>query len=286
MRVAWTRDAPPAKTIALAECEAKSDRPGDVATLLSPIVRRSAGTDDERLRAQTLFDAARARVATIGIEIDVQEANVTLDGLALGHAPFADPIFVAPGQHTFTAQTPGRAPMRREIDVKAGEVTALVLRVVPLRADAIGYDAAVDPIPPPTEPRSRSTPLMLGGASIAFVAFTTALALNLVANANANSAIRAQASIHQAGGASSACTAPSPLYARDCSTLHDALAARDTYANLAVAGYVVAGAAAVATIAYVVWPARGPEKHGWTATVRPSPMVGAGTGGLQLTGKF
>lgn len=286
MRVAWTRDAPPEKTILLAECEAKADRPREVAELLSPLVRTSAGTDDERLRAQTLFDAARARVAAVGLEVDVQDANVSIDGLALGHAPFADPLFLAPGRHTFTAQTPGRAPMRREVDVRAGESTALVLRVIPLRADAIGYDAPTDPIAAAAEPRTRSTPLILGGASIAFVAFTTALALNLAANAQANIARRTQTSIHDAGGSASACTAPTAIYARDCSTLHNALSSRDTYANLSVAGYVVASAAAVATIAYVVWPAEGREKRGWVSSVRPSPLVGTGTGGLQLTGKF
>ena len=286
MRAAWTRDAPAAKTIALAECEAKSDRPRDVAELLSPLVRTSAGTDDERLRAQTLFDAARARVGAVGLEVDVQEAHVSIDGLAVGQAPFVDPVFLAPGHHTFTAQTPGRAPARREIDVRAGESTALVLRVIPLRADAIGYDAPTDPIAAATEPRTRSTPLILGGASVAFVALTTALALNLAANAQANIARRAQASIHDAGGSASACTGPTAPYARDCSTLHDALGSRDTYANASIAGYVVAGAAAVATIAYVVWPAQSAEKRGWVSSVRPAPMVGAGTGGLQLTGKF
>ena len=224
--------------------------------------------------------------ATIIIEVDSGEANVQLDGQPIEGALSAKRLPVIAGHHVVVASIAGRPPTHREIDVRAGETVGVVLHVVPLSADAIGYDAPQDDGPSPADHGAPRLPLILLGAGVSLVALGLGLGFNLAANSDSNEAVAQQIVIGQAGGTTSTCSTPAARFAPACTGLRDDLVARDQNADVAVAAYATAGVAAAATIAYAVW-ARSTEGHRrWLSSLRPAPIVGTSTGGFAVAGVF
>jgi hypothetical protein len=70
--------------------------------------------------------------------------------------------------------------------------------------------------------------------------------------------------------------------AATCAKLDDALAQTDTSRKLAIAGYVGAGVVAIATTAYLLWPAAKNQ----APALRMLPWVGPTTAGLVAQGGF
>jgi hypothetical protein len=230
---------------------------------------------------------ATALDASVIVEIDSGDANVTLDGQPIEGALSGKRLPVSAGHHVVEAHVAGRPPIRREVDVSAGGTTGVVLHVVPLAADAIGYDAPEGQGPLPPDHGSPRIPLILAGAGVSIVALGLGVGFNLLATSNSNDAVAQQTAIGRAGGTTSICHGPASGFAQACTALHDELVARDRNADIAVAAYATAGVAAAATIAYAVWSIPKEERHQrWTSSLRPAPIVGANTGGIAVLGVF
>jgi hypothetical protein len=223
--------------------------------------------------------------ATIIIEVDSGEAKVHLDGQPIAGALSGNASPVIAGHHVVEAFTSGRPPIRREVDVPAGGTVGVVLRVVPLSADAIGYDAPKKDPPRPDRGPPR-LPLILVGAGVSIVALGLALGFNLGANAKSNDAEAQQIVIGQAEGTISSCNAPTLRFAPACTALHDDLVARDENADVAVAAYATAAVAAAATIAYAIWSIPSEGHRRWTSSLQLAPILGTSTGGFAVAGVF
>jgi hypothetical protein len=224
--------------------------------------------------------------ASMIIEVDPCEANVQLDGQPIEGGFSAKRLSVSAGHHVVEAHIGRRPPIRREVDVLAGGTAGIVLHVVPLSADAIGYDEPQGEAPAPAARDAIRLPLILTGAGVTLVALGLGAGFNLLATSSSNDAVAHQVAIGQAGGTTSSCYAPAAGFARACTALHDDLAARDRNADVAVAAYATAGVAAVATIVYAIWSLQ-PERHRkWTSSLRPAPIVGTSTGGFAVAGVF
>lgn len=287
-RAAWQKDPKIDPSTALAACELKAEHYIEAARAIAPFVSAGAGTVPERRRTARISDAARARVLTIKIEVDVLDADVFIDDLPVGRAPFAVPLFVAPGSHTITAKADGRTPVQQVVSGGAGDSTSAVLRLVPLRSDYIGFDV------PSTQPApnadGKSVPLIVTGSAIAGVAFIVGVTFTVLTAAKGSTISDRQKSIVANGGSTGSCSAPGATFADDCAALHDALTKRDSLGNIAVGSFLISGAVIGATLAYAFWPTRR-KRELWEpsfagARVRPEPMIGAGGGGLLLKGSF
>lgn len=223
--------------------------------------------------------------AMILIEVDSGEASVLLDGQAVDGAHSVKRVPVLPGHHVVEASVPKRRPIRREVDVLAGGTVGVVLHMVPLSTDAIGYDAPQEDAPGVNRSAPR-LPLILAGAGLSLVALGLGIGFNLAANSNSNSAVAQQITIGQAGGTTSSCSTSAGRFAGACTALRDDLTSRDQNADVAVAAYATAGVAAAATIAYAFW-SRAREGHPtWTSSLYPAPIIGASTGGVAVAGVF
>jgi hypothetical protein len=233
-----------------------------------------------------LSTPAPALDATIIVEVDSGDANVHLDGQPIAGALSGNRSPVMAGHHVVEAFAAGRPPIRREIDVPAGATVGVVLHVVPLSVDAIGYDAPKEDGPPRPDRGPPRLPLILIGAGVSIVALGLALGFNLAASAQSNDAEAQQVVIGQAEGTTSTCNTPTRRFAPACTALHDDLVARDQNADVAVAAYATAAGAAAATIAYAVWsiPTEGHQR--WTSSLRPAPIFGTSTGGFAVAGVF
>lgn len=243
-------------------------------------------TDPPRERLTPAPTPGPALDTTIILEVDSPEAGVQLDGQPIEGTFSARRLPVSPGHHVVEAHVAGRPPLRREVDVEAGGTAGVVLHIVPLSADAIGYDLPEGERPGPAGRDAIRLPLILGGAGLTIVALGVGVGFNLLATSSSNDAVAQQTLLGQAGGTTSSCHAPAARFARACTALHDELVARDRNADVAVAAYATAGVAATATIAYAVWSLAPERRPRWTDSLRAAPIVGASTGGFVVAGVF
>jgi hypothetical protein len=272
--------AAPSQALAYAECVKDID-PRKAAAAASSVLHPNAGSTQERARAEQILQQLRPRLVTLSVEVDVSGARVTVDGHPVGVSPLPDPLYLEPGHHVVAATYPGAGDAHREFDANLGDATGMVLRLAPSREQAAPTSAA----PETVTHRKRSTPLIIAGVAVAAAALTTGIVFTVLVNARWNDAASDQNAIFAQSTSPAPCGSPTGSLVGACSTLHDDLSARDTWANGAVIAYVVAGAAAASTLAYVFWPDPRPKSDDPVA-VRPAPMVGRNAGGLFLEGSF
>lgn len=82
---------------------------------------------DELQNARSLFEAARAKVGAVTINVNVSDAEVRVDGNVVGRAPLADLVFVDPGRMVIEARREGYETSRKPLDVAAGSTTTVEL---------------------------------------------------------------------------------------------------------------------------------------------------------------
>ncbi len=69
------------------------------------------------------------RVATATIEVDVSGAEITVDDLAVGTSPLADPVLLNVGKRKISAKIPGKPAATRVIVVAGGDSVTVKLEV-------------------------------------------------------------------------------------------------------------------------------------------------------------
>jgi hypothetical protein len=234
-------------------------------------------------RAQSVV--APAATAQLSVEVDMVGLEIFLDGRSVGVAPLEDPVTITAGHHTLATQAPGHERAEREFDVNAGDSKLVVLHPIPFSREALGYDV-LEQAPRPEPTRDRSPVVAIVGGSVALLSLGFALTTNVWANHDADDARAYRTSLYQGGATNSTCASPTPSHMATCGSLQTALNNHDLHADLAVAGYIAAGAVAAATIAYWLWPASTAERPYGIGQVRPAPMLSDHAGGLQLMGSF
>ena len=114
------------------------------------------------------------------------------------------------------------------------------------------------------------------------MALAGGIAFTVLSNRSRSDADGIRATIVNANGD---CTASSPSFAGQCKALYQSAEDRDLYGNVAVAGYLIAGGAAVATTLYLLVPR--PEPSGAeTPAVRVVPAASPYGGGIRIEGTF
>jgi hypothetical protein len=284
-RAAWTKEPKVETATALAKCDVEAERFGEAASALAPYVDPN-GPKVPSAEVKKIYEAARAHVLALKIEVDVLGADVAIDGASVGRSPLVEPLFVTPGSHTIVVKADAYAPVTLMAAGGAGESRALNVRVIPQRRDVVGYDMpSTQPAPPG---RGRSGVVLIVGYASAGVAAAIGVALAALAIGKSSSADDQRKAIAGAGGNTTTCAAPAGAFVDPCASLHDTLSKRDSLANGSLVSFAVGGALLGATIAYALWP-QGRSRDRWEPTlarVRPEPLVGRGVGGLVVTGSF
>src|SRR5258706_168521 len=79
-----------------------------------------AGKDVKKDMVKTVARAVlklRAKVASVRITVDADDATVTVDGRPVGTTPLDKPVYVDPGKRVFVAEADGHSPARVEQEV-------------------------------------------------------------------------------------------------------------------------------------------------------------------------
>jgi hypothetical protein len=225
----------------------------------SPADRRAAG--------EAVLREASAKVATVRLRIDVDGAEVLVDGRPIGTAPLVLPIFFDPGHHTLEARQDDYPWQRVPIEAVAGTSSDVVFK---LKTELIE--------PLPTTPRAVVPGAVLGGVvGAALVTGIVLLAEGAAKRGDSRTLNDAIQAAHRG------CVTGAANFDAWCTELNDAVHRSDTFHNAGVGVLVGAGAAAVGTVAYFVWPASTPSKP---RALTIAPMLSAANAGLLFSGSF
>ena len=113
----------PAVLLNLGTAELKSNRPDEGGNHLQQFLRQhTAATAEQKAAAEKGIAEAKKKTAFLIVVCDVLNADVTVDGTAVGKTPMMDVHFVKPGKHSVVATHQGKS-VTVEVDAKAGSAT-------------------------------------------------------------------------------------------------------------------------------------------------------------------
>ncbi|WP_437296030.1 hypothetical protein [Sorangium sp. So ce426] len=273
----------------LAACELKVGRYRDAAEHLAFLMRPTPDGKPTPLSQEhrALLDEAMAKIAVVQIDAE-PGTTVALDGKIVGQAPLPAPLYLEPGEHTIEGRSASGLVEKHSTRFDAGTQRTIALQPRAPQA-AAPPQAALPVAPPPVAPapppdtRVRNG-VVIGGLALGGAAIAAGVVFVVVSNGKSEEASEALQSIVKDGGAY-ACNDPKFSRAR-CNALADAYIAEETTRNLAIAGFVTAGAAlAGAALASVLWPIGAPREAA-SRGVRIVPTVTAQSAGLTIGGAF
>ncbi|AUX30774.1 MULTISPECIES: PEGA domain-containing protein [Sorangium] len=243
----------------------------------------------EQVRAQ--FRAVRKEVGSIVVKANLDGAEVSFNGTAVGRTPFRHEVFVKPGTVAVEARLAGHEPARVTLEIPAGEVNTADLILLPPRAaerpapPAPPPPGAEAPVPAPRAGADTVGPrpeVLIAGGAVAGAGVIAGVILTALAVGRDGDADEQRDALVREGGPA-ACAVDSPK----CAALRDALEGAADLKNAALWTFVGAGAVGLATGAYALWGGGAPRQGVATArAVTAAPVVTAGGGALLIRGTW
>ncbi len=221
--------------------------------------------DQARRGFEQQLATARAQCGAIRVRVNVDGAEVTVNGRSVGISPLADEVFVDPGTVNLKAQRDGYGAVQQSITVPKGQVRELPLTLT-LRE----------------KPERRS---IVPGAVLGAVGGAAVIAgIGLLAGSSSK-ASNARGVHDQIVEAGHDCTQGASTYDTRCdglaSTSKDANLFRDAGIGMMIGGGVVAAGA----VTYFLWPQSSPSK-GTAPSMRVLPVASSTGGGMFALGVF
>lgn len=217
----------------------------------------SQGQDGGRAAVENKLQTVLGHIAAFDIQTEAN-AEIVVDGAAIGRYPAVNPLFLEPGAHEIIARS-GERQTSFKVDAVAGSVSPLELRLAP----AVKPQAIV----PIAKPRKISAPLVKPregtkwtGPRIATIATAGSLGITgLVLGIGFTSAAyrdetRRSEIVDSFPLRTQQCSALPNL--PDCKAVADLVQQRDLRQRIGAVGFVVTGASITAVIAAMVWPVK------------------------------
>jgi tetratricopeptide (TPR) repeat protein len=265
----------------LGNIEYELGMPRDAAEHLAFSVRNAAvSVGSDRLeKIKKVLDQAKALVSVVIVRVNVDGAEVLIDGESVGRSPISEELYVDPGPRTIEARLSGH-----ENTTKTEEFARASTRTVYLELKRLPVTMTTAPgeVPRPIRgdaPRKNMLPVAVGGG-VAVAGLGLGLVSILLSNMKSTEAAGLRTKLASSPEDVSACfgsTKPA------CAQLGAAYVASASFRNLAVIGFSVGGVAALATATYALIPPSAPARD---HRVRASFSVGPGGGGVAIHGQF
>lgn len=234
----------------------------------------AAATDAQKQAISEVLDGEKRHVVTVVVHGAPPGASISIDDK--GAAPVVDEIYVDVGQHRVRVECPKYQGETQTFDSLAGQTIDLAFNLMPTLETVVTPPAplAVRPEPASPPPVSSSKPslaVVVVGSGIALLGIATG-GVFFVESVGAS---RDAEDKRNGFTTPNACGTGTP-FVDQCKALHDNNVAIDRDRNIAVAGFVIGGAAAIGTLAYEVWP----RKHS-EARLNAAPVITPGYAGAQ-----
>ncbi|WP_437308980.1 PEGA domain-containing protein [Sorangium sp. So ce388] len=271
---AWTTDAVRAEIAAeLGLCELALAMYRDAADHLAQSLRhRDALRSGLARRAEEGLKKAESRVVTFYLGVSPPDAQVFVDGKALGRPAPTYELFLEPGNHTVRARLDGHTEVVSAFEGQAGKDSSLTLKLprAPERGEAGGGGAPgaagggpVRPADAAARPALPLAELRIGGAALATAALAAGTVFLLRAHVIDGNLAEREMMFRGQGWTPTTCWWPKAPSA--CGEIGKGLAERDLFAtlgNVALATGAVFGIATAASFLAEGWlldeaPARG-----------------------------
>lgn len=239
----------------------------------------ATGTASQLAYVKGRFEEARQKVNALSIQVNVDGAEVFVDGRSIGRSPFADDVYVEPGARTLEVKLTGFTHAKRSIQAVKGSWQSVALV---LRADARAR-AASPPHSPPivvVEERSRA-PFYVGGG-VALAGIGVGVVGVLLSQASAARAATQFEQLKASGGAGACLDAANESR---CEALDQAYRDRGAFRTVSIVGFATAGAAAGALLSYALLSGGKPRSAGSSA-LKIDIAAGPGLTGALLKGSF
>lgn len=224
----------------------------------------------DRKAAEELLIEARSKLAIVTITVDKPGAKISVDGRILGESPLANPVLVDSGHRRFEAEGPGGQD-RVDMDLEPGTKPTIKLVLKALKPDKI-----VVP-----ESGAWRTPVLITGLGLGVVGIGLGAGFIIASSQKNAEAIALTEQLQESRETSESICPPNGVDP-ECANLAALQSRRDTFGNVALAGFIVGGVAAVGTLA--VWltaPKKTPAiKKKESILVLPAPN------GVFVTGTF
>lgn len=257
----------------LAMAEFALNKPRDAAEHLAFAIRLFPITGDKLVRDAMVktFEQCRQQVATVKVSTNVKGTLVYVDGRLMGESPLPDDVFVEEGNHTVEGKATGYKPFSKPFtSTKGGEVSvSLTLVALPQSSRQVFIEV-------PAQRRSVVPGVVLGAGAL--LAAGAGVGVYFLADAKKNSLIQ-DGTQYPKG----ACLVPSPP--GYCADLKNRAYAVDTFRTVSVGAFIGAGVLALGAVTYLVWPNARP-KTPTRGSLQVSPLLGAGTNGMVVSGSF
>ena len=238
----------------------------------------ATGTAAQLAYIKGRFEEARQKVGALSIQVNVDGAEVFVDGRSIGRSPFSDEVYVDPGARTLEAKLGGYSPSKRPIAAARGswQSVALVLRV----SGAAHGEAPLPPPPLVVETRSRA-PLFVGGG-VALAAIGAGVTGLLLSRSSATLAESQFEQLKSSGGAGACLDAANQAA---CDALDRSYRDKAMYRSVSIAGFATAGAALGVILTYAL--ASGGKAHPARSTgLQVEVLAGPSLAGALVTGGF
>jgi len=234
-------------------------------------------SDQTREQVDQLCERARTEVAAVHVTVEPDGAELMVDGTVVGTTPLVHPVFVNQGSHLFEARWPGGVTERVQVTVEKGSDHAVVLGTDAEPGAGTSAESAG------AQPRSRGPELgwvpVAVGSTLALIGLGAGVGFTLAAD---DKRTERNDRLAELGGSSPCGTGT--VFVSECERLDRLDEDVTTYSDVAVAGYMLGGIAAAATVTYVLWPRdEGGEQP---SAIRVAPAVSARATSVVVWGAF
>ncbi|WP_437985234.1 hypothetical protein [Sorangium sp. So ce117] len=256
-------------------------------------------------KASATKELAELEARTPTVEITVTGTvpaglELTLDGLPV---QLDTPVQRDPGDHTLVVRTPGRRPLTKTVHLTEGarehvELDQAAIGALPIaerpegkrgpapdvkgRPHASASPAARTPRGNFQTPIELRTPLLVAGGVVAGAGIVTGVVFAVLTGNRADHAEEVRNELSTRWNGERRC--PDGDVAK-CRDLKDAVLDEIHFSNIAFGSLVTGGAIGVGTLVYgLVTKASEPPKPG--QGTRVTPLIGPGTAGVSLSGRF
>lgn len=272
LRKAWALEQSALIAAKLAQTELELGYYRDAIEHFEFYLQRPEPSPEDRAAVARLLAEAKSKVVVLDIRVDVPGAEILVDGAVVGVAPLLREMTVDPGRRLVEARKAGCTFERVSAEFAPGSRQNLPFtckRSLP-PWNVVTSRAFV--MPPWALPVAAGVTLAGLGVGIPFYVRAERQSENAGTQLDA---IRSRTLTTM-----NTCGTGSPgSNEGDCQELHSTLEEKDRFANVATAGFVVAGVGAVGAAVLLLWPA---QRHG----VQVLPVIKSSESGVLIGGTF
>ena len=286
---AWSLKQSPDIAANLAQTESELGKHRDAAEHFSFALAHllPSTTEEQKQALAEGLAQEKKEIGSLHVTLEPADSTLTIDEIPVT-VPASGDLFVEPGEHAVSASREGYESRQQTIRLSKGSSQVLWLRLTQIgtpaepSASAAGQGRGAEKTdvraPPSGQSSKRSIVPALVGGGLVVAGAAVGVVFLVSANSSQKDADRLRAALP---GANS--WGPGSRYATGCAELRDKNSDIDRARTVEIIGFSVAGAAAVGTAVYLLWP-RSDSQVG--SALSPSLAIAPGATNFGLSGRF